>query len=132
MEMFGLMGALISREAGMPQFLRLLKTRPAHNVSLLTFLMLLIGNLIMLSYFATNVDPVGLTFGTLGAGTCLLLTVAMITLRRSTGLNRKWIEELADLEDKYGCRAHRTDHTKRCHPAENGTPQSGTGSSLNK
>ena len=75
LEVFGVIGAIISQAAGIPQLLRLFKTRKARDVSLLTFIMLCVGNLIMLFYFSISFDIVGLTFSSFGTVMCLILIV---------------------------------------------------------
>ena len=82
-EVFGMIGAIISQAAGIPQLLRLFKTRKARDVSLLTFIMLCVGNLIMLFYFSINLDIVGLTFSSVGTVMCLILIVVTILFRRN-------------------------------------------------
>ena len=52
LEVFGVIGAIVSQAAGIPQLLRLFKMRMARDVSLLAFIMLWVGNLIMLFYFS--------------------------------------------------------------------------------
>ena len=83
LEVFGVIGAIISQAAGVPQLLRLFKTRKARDVSLLTFVMLCVGNLIMLFYFSINLDIVGLTFSSFGTVMCLILIVVTILFRRN-------------------------------------------------
>jgi MtN3 and saliva related transmembrane protein len=81
-QVFGIIGALIAQSAGVPQFLRLLKTRTANDVSLLTFVMLFIGAVIMLTYFSVNFDLVGVLFNTIGLLMDLTLIITVILFRR--------------------------------------------------
>ena len=80
---FGIIGALIAQSAGIPQFMRLLKTRQARDVSLLTFVMLLIGATIMLTYFIVNFDLVGVIFNSIGLLMDATLVVTVIIFRRA-------------------------------------------------
>jgi MtN3 and saliva related transmembrane protein len=80
---FGILGALIAQSAGIPQFMRLLKTRTANDVSLLTFVMLLTGAIIMLTYFIVNFDVVGVVFNTIGLIMDSTLIVTVILFRRA-------------------------------------------------
>ena len=96
LEVFGVIGAIISQAAGVPQLLRLFKTRKARDVSLLTFVMLCVGNLIMLYYFSINLDAVGLTFSSFGTVMCLTLTVVIILFRRNTNHMKEGRRELID------------------------------------
>mgnify|MGYP001087613561 FL=1 len=89
LEVFGVIGAIVSQAAGIPQLLRLLKTRKARDVSLLTFIMLLVGNLIMLFYFSICFDIVGLTFSSFGTVMCLILIVVTILFRRNVNHERE-------------------------------------------
>jgi len=89
LEVFGVIGAIISQAAGIPQLLRLFKTRKARDVSLLTFIMLCVGNLIMLFYFSISFDIVGLTFSSFGTLMCLILIVVTILFRRNVNHERE-------------------------------------------
>ncbi len=89
LEVFGVIGAIISQAAGIPQLLRLFKTRKARDVSLLTFIMLCVGNLIMLFYFSISFDIVGLTFSSFGTVMCLILIVVTILFRRNVNHERE-------------------------------------------
>jgi len=79
---FGIVGALIAQAAGVPQFMRLLKTHTAHDVSLLTFVMLLCGAIIMLIYFIINFDLVGVVFNTIGLIMDTTLVITVVIFRR--------------------------------------------------
>ena len=81
---YGIIGALIAQGAGIPQILRMLKTRKARDVSLTTFIMLLVGDFITLTYFIRNPDPVGLTMTIFGVITVTVLVVITITLRKNS------------------------------------------------
>ena len=81
-QVFGIVGALIAQCAGIPQFMRLLKTRRARDVSQLTFVMLLTGAIIMLVYFTVNFDLVGVVFNTIGLVMDTILIVTVSILRR--------------------------------------------------
>lgn len=89
LEVFGVIGAIVSQAAGIPQLLRLLKTRKARDVSLLTFIMLWVGNLIMLVYFSICFNIVGLTFSSFGTVMCLILIVVTILFRRNVNHERE-------------------------------------------
>ena len=89
LEVFGMIGAIVSQAAGIPQLLRLLKTRKARDVSLLTFIMLCVGNLIMFFYFSIYFDIVGLTFSSFGTVMCLILIVVTILFRRNVNHERE-------------------------------------------
>ena len=82
---YGIIGAVIAQAAGIPQFLRLLKTKRARDVSLTTFLMLLVGNIIALVYFLRNPEPVGLVMTTIGTVIVTALVILTIVLRRKYG-----------------------------------------------
>jgi len=79
---FGIVGALIAQAAGVPQFMRLLKTHTANDVSLLTFVMLLCGAIIMLIYFIINFDLVGVVFNTIGLIMDTTLVITVVIFRR--------------------------------------------------
>ena len=79
---YGIAGAVIAQAAGIPQFLRLLKTRQARDVSLTTFVMLDIGDIIALTYFVRNPDPVGLTMTIIGTVIVTILVITTIVLRK--------------------------------------------------
>ena len=79
---YGIAGAVIAQTAGIPQFLRMLKTRRARDVSLTTYLMLEIGDIIALVYFIRNPDPVGLTMTVIGTIVVTALVVITIVLRK--------------------------------------------------
>ena len=61
----------------------------ARDVSLLTFIMLCVGNLIMLFYFSISFDIVGLTFSSFGTVMCLILIVVTILFRRNVNHERE-------------------------------------------
>ena len=79
---YGIAGAIIAQAAGIPQILRMLKTKSARDVSLTTFIMLDIGDAITLTYFIRNPDPVGLTMTIIGTVIVSVLVVLTIVLRR--------------------------------------------------
>ena len=82
---YGIAGAVIAQGAGIPQILRMLKTRKARDVSLTTFIMLLVGDFITLTYFIRNPDPVGLTMTIFGITTVTALVIITIVLRKNSG-----------------------------------------------
>ena len=79
---YGIVGAVIAQSAGIPQILRMVKTKRARDVSLTTFVMLLVGDVITLTYFIRNLDPVGLLMSILGVITVVVLVVITYVLRR--------------------------------------------------
>lgn len=82
---YGIIGAVIAQAAGIPQFLRLLKTRRARDVSLLTFVMLDVGDIIALVYFIRNPDLVGLVMTVIGTVIVTALVIVTVVLRRRYG-----------------------------------------------
>jgi lipid-A-disaccharide synthase-like uncharacterized protein len=78
----GLIGVATSQAAGLTQILRLLKTKTAHDVSLLTFVFLISGALVMLLYFIANPDIVGLAFNSLSLVMDITILVMILAYRR--------------------------------------------------
>ena len=79
---YGIAGGVIAQSAGTPQILRMLKTKRARDVSLTTFIMLLVGDVITFTYFIRNLDFVGLVMSILEVITVGVLIVITYVLRR--------------------------------------------------
>lgn len=81
-EILAIMGAILSQAAGLPQIYVLLKTKKARDVSLATFILIGISDLIMFPYFACKKDTVGLILTILGFFCVSILVFLTIKFRK--------------------------------------------------